>query len=92
MASPSRLDSLLDDLEEALSRGVGDVAAHRLVDGARALAALQADAARRLTEALVEYALERRLLVPRAELDSLAAGIARLGEDLERLEQRLARR
>ena len=87
-----RLDRLLDDLEEALSRAVGDVAAHRLIGGARSLAELQADAARRFTEGLVEYAVEeRRLLVARAELDAFAAGIARLNEGVERLAKRLER-
>ena len=89
MAASPRFDALLDDLEEALSRGVGDIAAHRLVDGARTIAALQADAARRLTEGLMEYALERGVLVARPELAGLAARIARLDEDLERLEKRL---
>ena len=84
---------MLDEIEERLSRAVGDIAAHRLVGGARALAELQADAARRFAEGLIEYAVEeRRLLVARRELDALAAGIAKLGEGLERLEKRLERR
>jgi ubiquinone biosynthesis protein UbiJ len=86
------LDLLFDDLEEALSRRVGDIAAHRLVGTLRDVAALQADAARRLAEGLIEYAVEEQpLLAPRVELEALAAAGARLHEDLEHLEKRLAR-
>lgn len=82
---------LLDDLEEALSRLVGDIAAHRLAGAARGIAALSADAAQRLAEGLIEYAIEEnRLLVPRAELAAHAGALARLAADLERLERRLA--
>ena len=90
MTASSRLDSLLDDFEEALAHAVGDIAAHRVVGGARAFAELQADAVRSLTEGLIEYAVEeQRLLVTRPELEALAADVARLGGELERLEKRL---
>jgi len=78
------------DAEEDLSRLVGDAAAHRLAGLARELVRWHADAARRLAEGLVEYAVdEARLLVPRAELDTLAAANARLRDALERLEKRI---
>lgn len=80
------------DFEEDLSRLVGDVAAHRLAETARALAAWPADAARRLGEALADYAVEEKhMLVARAELDELRAALARLQRGLERLEQRVRR-
>ncbi|MBI1943498.1 MAG: sterol-binding protein, partial [Betaproteobacteria bacterium] len=80
------------DVEEDLAQVVGDALAHRLLGCARALAAWHADAARRVLEGLVEYATEeRRLLVPRAELESLAAAGARLRDALERLEKRIER-
>jgi ubiquinone biosynthesis protein UbiJ len=80
------------DFEEDLSRLVGDVAAHRLAEGARAFAAWPADAARRLGGALADYAVEeKRVLVGRAELDQFRAEIARLHEALERLDQRARR-
>jgi ubiquinone biosynthesis protein UbiJ len=90
---PQSLEPLLDDIEEALSRRLGDVAAHRLVGAARQAAALGADAASRLLEGMVEYALEeKRLLVARAELarlrgesESLAARLAMLEERINRL-------
>jgi ubiquinone biosynthesis protein UbiJ len=92
---PRALEALLDDIEEALARRVGDIAAHRLVGAARGLGALSADAAERLAEGLIEYALEqpggeRRLVVARAELAAHAGDLARLAESLGRLEQRLA--
>lgn len=80
------------DAEEDLSKLVGDVAAHRLVDLARDFSAWQADTVRRLADSVMEYALEeRRVLVKRAELDALAAQAARLRDALERLEKRLER-
>jgi ubiquinone biosynthesis protein UbiJ len=91
-ASDRALNALLDDVEEALSRGVGDVAAHRLMGAARQAAALGTDAGSRLLEGLVEYALEeKRLLVRRAELDDLAAAGRKLEERLGDLERRLDR-
>jgi len=78
------------DVEEDLSRVVGDVAAHRIAGAARAFATWQADAGKRLAENLLEYAVEeRRLIVTRAEFDDFAANVARLRDDLARLEQRI---
>jgi ubiquinone biosynthesis protein UbiJ len=80
------------DVEEELSRVVGDAAAHRLVGAARDLAAWQLDAARRFAAAFMEYAQEEAgLLAPRAGHDELAAGVARLRDALERLEKRIER-
>jgi len=80
------------DPEEDLSRLVGDVAARRMVGLARDFAGWQIDAAQRLAEGLVEYAVEeRRILVFRPELEPLAAGIARLRDAIERLEKRIER-
>jgi ubiquinone biosynthesis accessory factor UbiJ len=80
------------DAEEDLARLVGDVAAHRLASAVRDLAAWQTDAVRRLADSLVDYAVEeRRMLIKRAELDSLAAEAAHLRDALERLEKRIGR-
>jgi ubiquinone biosynthesis accessory factor UbiJ len=80
------------DAEEELSRLVGDVAAHRIGTGLRALIGWQRDARQRFSEALADYAVdERRALVHRSELSQLAADIRRLNEDLARLEQRTPR-
>ena len=80
------------DVAEGLSGWVGDVAAQRVVATVREFGRLQADAARRLAEGVVEYALEEQpLLVPRASLETLAAAVGRLRERLEALEARLER-
>ena len=78
------------DVEEDLSKFIGDAAAHRLVGLARQIAGWHADAAQRFAEGLVEYAVEeRRMLVTRAELESFAAAHAGLRDGLERLEKRI---
>jgi ubiquinone biosynthesis protein UbiJ len=78
------------DAEEDLSRVVGDVAAHRLAQGARDFLAWQADAAGRLAAAFADYATEEsRILVARAEHESFAAAVSRLRDALERLEKRI---
>ncbi|HUJ87880.1 MAG TPA: SCP2 sterol-binding domain-containing protein [Burkholderiales bacterium] len=80
------------DPEEDLSRLVGEVAARRLVALARGFLGWQADAAQRLAHSLVEYAVEEeRIVLPRSELEPLAAGIARLRDAIERLEKRIER-
>jgi ubiquinone biosynthesis protein UbiJ len=77
--------------EEDLSRVLGDVAAHRLAQGARDFLAWQADAAARLAGAFSDYATEEaRLLVGRGEHDAFAAAVARLRDAVERLEKRIA--
>ena len=81
------------DVEEDLSRVFGDVIAHRMVRTARDFASWQADAVKRLAENVVEYAVEeRRMVVSRTEFESFAAGVAKLRDDLARLEQRIERR
>ncbi len=80
------------DAEEDLSRFVGDIAAHRLMAGAKALGAWQKQAGRNLADNVVEYlAEENPLLVRGSEADVLAEENRKLAEDLERLEQRVKR-
>ena len=80
------------DIEEDLSRVVGDVAARRLAAAARDFVAWQSDSAQRLAESLAEYVTEeKKLLIRRAELDTLAGAIARLRDGVERLAQRVRR-
>lgn len=82
----------LPDLEEELSRLIGDVAAHRvghLVRGfsawiEMAFEALQLDSAEYLTE-------ESRMLPTRYEAEALFAAVERLRDDVERAEARLER-
>jgi ubiquinone biosynthesis protein UbiJ len=50
------------------------------------------DAARRLGEGFMEYALEEsRLLAPRAQFAAFGSEVARLRDALERLEKRIER-
>jgi ubiquinone biosynthesis protein UbiJ len=80
------------DFEEDLARVVGDAPAHAVAQALRGFVSWQADAARRLGENLMEYALEEgRVLVPRAQFAAFAAEVARLRDAVERLEKRLER-
>lgn len=88
----SLLRHLRWDVEEDLSRVFGDVVAHRMVGTARQFAAWQVEAAQRLAENVMEYAIEeRKLLVSREEFDAFAAEVATLRDDLDRLGQRFER-
>lgn len=80
------------DAEEELSRLVGDVAAHRMMALARGFGAWQADAARRLLEALADYAVEeKRILVSQTQFAHFAADVVSLRDAVERLEKRVGR-
>jgi ubiquinone biosynthesis accessory factor UbiJ len=80
------------DVEEELSRVIGDVAAHRVAEAGRAFAAWHVDAAQRLIGALADYATdEKQLLARRGELDALAESVAGLRDAIARLDKRIAR-
>lgn len=80
------------DAEEDLSKLFGDALAHRVAGTARDFAAWQKEAARRLAEGLMEYAVEeKRLLVRRGELEQLGREVSRLRDALERLAKRIER-
>lgn len=80
------------DFEEDLARLFGDAAAHTLAGALRGAVAWQADAARRLGAAFMEYAVEEgRLLAARAPFAAFSGEVARLRDALERLEQRIDR-
>lgn len=79
------------DIEEDLSKLVGDIAAHRLMLSLARFSTWQRQAASNLAGNLAEYlAHEKQLLVPRDELFALQEGIARLAAELSRVELRLA--
>lgn len=82
--------SLHWDLEEDLSRVVGDVAAHRAGmawRGARQQAAVTRD---RVREALTQHlSNDQGVLVSRAEFDAFAADIRLLAQQLTQLESRV---
>lgn len=78
------------DAEEDLSRLVGDIAAHRLVEGAHRFMSWQRQATTNLAGNLSEYlTLENPLLVSRQEFLDLREGITQLDAALNRAESRL---
>lgn len=78
------------DIEEDLSRVVGDIAAHRLVGAARSTHAWRQDAGERLSANLAEYLTEeRRAFIGTRDLESLARANEALRDDIARLEARL---
>jgi ubiquinone biosynthesis protein UbiJ len=80
------------DIEEDLSRFLGDVVAHRLVSGSKAFIAWQRDAATRLAENLVEYWTEEQPLLARpADVEKFCREVDTLDDDFARLEKRIER-
>jgi ubiquinone biosynthesis protein UbiJ len=77
------------DAEEDLSRLIGDIAAHRLVQGTERFVGWQRQSTHNLAANLGEYlTMENPLLVSRREFDAHRASISRLNSDLIRLEAR----
>jgi len=80
------------DVEEDLSRVTGDVAAHRIVGGARALGAWSADASLRVAQGAAEYWTEEQpLIASRVKLDDFAREVQALEARLAALEARVKR-
>jgi ubiquinone biosynthesis protein UbiJ len=80
------------DLEEELSRLVGDPVAHQLGDLARGFTALSARAAESVSRSLGEYLTEERRTLPtRTETEEFYRDVDRVANDVERAEARVAR-
>ena len=80
------------DAEEDLSRVVGDIAAHRIVAGARAFRDWSADTGVRLAQGAAEYWTEESpLIASRVKVDTFVNGVAELRDGLERLEKRIGK-
>ena len=78
------------DAEADLARVVGDIAAHRIVRGARNLQEWQRHAADSAQQSLVEYAVEERpLLAKRHHVATFIAEVDTVRDDVARLEKRL---
>lgn len=78
------------DVEQDLSRVVGDIAAHRIVGAAKSLNAWQLDTKVRLTENLAEYLTEEKhAFITGRELGVITVANETLRDDLARLEARL---
>ena len=80
---------LRPDVEEELSKLIGDTPAHQALRLARAVTGFGQRAVRTGVRNVAEYlAHERGDLVPRAEAEDFYRGVERLREDLDRLEAR----
>ena len=78
------------DIEEELSRLVGDVPAHQMGLAARTALGWLRRGLRTTTHNVAEYlAHERRDLVPPAEADGFLRGVDQLREDVDRLQARI---
>ncbi len=81
---------LRPDIEEEVSKVIGDVPAHHLGRFARAAFSWTRNAASTQARNMAEYlAHERQHLVPRAEADQLLKGVDTLRENVDRLEARI---
>jgi ubiquinone biosynthesis accessory factor UbiJ len=81
---------LRPDIEEEVSKVIGDVPAHHLGRFARAAFGWTRNAASTTAQNVAEYfAHERQHLVPRAEADQLLKGVDILRENVDRLEARI---
>jgi ubiquinone biosynthesis protein UbiJ len=81
---------LRPDIEEEVSKVLGDVPAHHLGRAARAAFGWTRNAASTTARNVAEYfAHERQHLVPRAEADQLLKGVDILRENVDRLEVRI---
>jgi ubiquinone biosynthesis accessory factor UbiJ len=80
---------LKPDVEEELSRIIGDTPAHQALRLVRSMTGAGRRAAKTGVRNMAEYlAHERRDLVPRAEAEDFYRGVERLREDLDRLDAR----
>ena len=81
------------DFEEDLSKAVGDVAAHRIAGGARAMRTWSRDAALRMAQGAAEYWTEESpLIASRVKVEDFVRGVSELRDAVERLEKKIANR
>ncbi|MCA1324043.1 SCP2 domain-containing protein [Herbaspirillum sp. alder98] len=78
------------DAEDDLARVIGDVAATRVVSGARGLVDTLVATHRKVTENVAEYFLEEQpMLIRPRMLQDFSSDVVRLRDDVERLVKRL---
>jgi ubiquinone biosynthesis protein UbiJ len=86
------LQNLRPEPEEELSRFIGDALAQRLVALARLSAGHWRQLAERMLDSGAHYVVtENPMVVPRAEVEAFSADVARLRDDVARLEKRFER-
>jgi len=82
--------SLRWDAEEDLGKVVGDIAATRIVSGARSIAAAAQTTQRQLAENVAEYFQEEQPMLIRPHVMSeFSSEVVKLRDDLERLSKRI---
>lgn len=80
------------DVEEDLSRVVGDIAAHRIAGAGRAVSRWSRDAALRTAQGAAEYWTEEApLIASRVKVEGFVGEVAELCDAVERLEKRIER-
>ena len=80
------------DVEEDLSRVLGDAVAHGIVSAARDAAAWGKDASGRLAAGAAEYWTEEDpLIASRVKVEGFVAGVTELRDAVERLDKRIER-
>jgi ubiquinone biosynthesis protein UbiJ len=80
------------DFEEDLSKALGDVAAHRIAGGVRALRDWSRDAGLRMAQGAAEYWTEESpLIASRVKVEDFVGEVSRLRDAIERLEKRVER-
>ena len=78
------------DVEEDLSRVVGDIAAHRIVKTARSFGQWGLEAGKRLAQGAAEYWTEESPLVAsRVKIESFVRAVVELRDAVDRLEKRV---
>tara|TARA_R110001599_G_scaffold64023_3_gene179228 strand:- start:889663 stop:890280 length:618 start_codon:yes stop_codon:yes gene_type:complete len=78
------------EVEDDLSKVVGDIAAVRLVDGAHALLASAKSMHRSVTENVAEYLLEENpMLVRKQAVSDFTSDVTRMRDDVARLAKRI---
>jgi ubiquinone biosynthesis protein UbiJ len=80
------------DVEEDLSKAIGDIAAHRVVSTARSVAGWGRDAALRGAQGVAEYWTEEAPVVAsRVKVETFLHDVAELRDAVERMEKRIER-
>lgn len=80
------------DVEEDLSRVVGDIAAHRIVGAGRAISQWGRDAGLRVAQGAAEYWTEESpLIASRVKVEGFVREVSELRDAVERLEKRIQR-
>ncbi|HET9652999.1 MAG TPA: ubiquinone biosynthesis protein [Usitatibacter sp.] len=80
------------DVEEDLSRVVGDIAAHRIASAARSLDRWARDASLRLAQGAAEYWTEESpMIASRVKVEGFVRDVSDLRDAVDRLEKRIER-